>query len=103
MDMNQIMAQAQQLQAQMAAAQEELNDQEFTGSAGGGVVTAVVKGSGRVVSVEVSPDVVDPSDPEMLGDLVTAAVNAALEAASAAGAEKMSGMTGGLDLGGLLG
>ena len=103
MDMNQIMAQAQQLQAQMAAAQEELNGQEFTGSAGGGVVTAVVKGSGRVVSVEVSPDVIDPSDPEMLGDLVTAAVNAALEAASRAGAEQMSGMTGGLDFGGLLG
>lgn len=103
MDMNQLLAQAQQLQAQMAAAQGELNDEEFTGSAGGGVVTATVKGSGRVVSVEISPEVIDPSDPEMLGDLVTAAVNAALEAASAAGTEKMSGMTGGLDLGGLLG
>lgn len=103
MDMNQIMQQAQQLQAQMAAAQEELNQQEFTGSAGGGVVTATVKGTGRVVSVEVAPDVIDPSDPEMLGDLVTAAVNAALDAANAATAEKMGGMTGGMDLGGLLG
>ncbi len=103
MDMNQIMAQAQQLQAQMAAAQEELNQRTFTGTAGGGVVTATVLGSGRVVSVEVSPEVIDPSDPEMLGDLVTAAVNAALDAANAAAAETMGGMTGGMDLGGLLG
>jgi hypothetical protein len=103
MDMNQIMAQAQQLQAQMAAAQEELNQRTFTGTAGGGVVTATVLGSGRVVSVEVSPEVIDPSDPEMLGDLVTAAVNAALDEANAAAAEKMGGMTGGMDLGGLLG
>ena len=103
MDMNQLMAQAQQLQAQMAAAQQELEQETFDGSAGGGVVTATVKGSGRVVSVEISPDVIDPSDPEMLGDLVVAAVNAALDAANAAASQRMGGMTGGLDLGGLLG
>jgi len=103
MDINQLMAQAQQLQAQMAAAQAELADQSFVGSAGGGVVTATVLGSGKVVSVEIDPEVIDPSDPEMLGDLVTAAVNSALDAAAKAAGDQLGGMTGGLDLGGLLG
>ena len=87
----------------MASAQDELAKQSFSGSAGGGVVTATVLGSGKVVSVEVSPDVIDPSDPEMLGDLVTAAVNAALEEANKAASDQMGGMAGDMDLGGLLG
>ena len=103
MDIQKLMAQAQQLQAQMAAAQAELAEQTFEGSAGGGVIKASVLGSGRVTSVDISPDVIDPSDPEMLGDLVTAAVNAALDAAAKAAEEQMGGATGGLDLGGLLG
>lgn len=103
MDIQKLMAQAQQLQAQMAAAQAELADQSFEGSAGGGVITATVLGSGRVLAVDISPDVIDPSDPEMLGDLVTAAVNAALEAAAKATEAQLGGVTGGLDLGGLLG
>jgi DNA-binding YbaB/EbfC family protein len=103
-DMRQILAQAQKMQQELAAAQEQLATQQFEGSAGGGVVTAVVTGSNRVVSVDISPDVIDPSDPEMLGDLVVAAVNAAMQAASEATEDRLGGLGGGgLDLGGLFG
>lgn len=102
-DLQRLMQQAQQMQAQLQSAQAELATQEFRGSAGGGVVTATVLGSGKVVSVEISPSVIDPDDPEMLGDLVTAAVNAAIDTASAAAESQMGGLTDGLDLGGLLG
>ena len=102
-DLQRLMQQAQQMQAQLQSAQAELATQEFTGSAGGGVVTATVLGSGKVVSVAIDPSVIDPEDPEMLGDLVTAAVNAAIDTASAAAESQMGDVTGGLDLGGLLG
>ncbi len=97
------MQQAQQMQAQLQSAQADLAQQTFEGSAGGGVVKAVVLGSGRVVSVDISPEVIDPSDPEMLGDLVTAAINAALDVAGQAANDQIGGLAGGMDLGGLLG
>ncbi len=103
-NMQQIMKQAQKMQAYMLAAQEQLAAEEFTGSAGGGAVTAVVTGAARVVRVDITPEVIDPSDPEMLGDLVVAAVNAALDTASAATNDRLGGLAGGLGgLGGLLG
>ncbi len=91
------------MQEQILAAQEELAGQTFEATAGGGVIKAVVSGSQRVVSVEVQPEVIDPDDPEMLGDLVVAAVNSALETAAEAADSQLGGMTGGMDLGGLLG
>lgn len=92
------------MQEQMASVQQELAEAEFEGTAGGGVVKAVVTGAGRVVSVDIDPEVIDPDDPEMLGDLVVAAVNQALTAASEAAEQQMGGIAGGLDgLGGLLG
>lgn len=91
------------MQAQLAAAQADLASREFQGSAGGGVVTATVKGSGEVLAVNIDPSVVDPDDAEMLGDLVAAAVNSALNSVSEVAAQQMGGLTGGLDLGGLLG
>lgn len=97
------MKQAQKMQEQLATAQAELAEREFQGSAGGGVVTASVKGSGEVLTVNIDPSVIDPDDPEMLGDLVVAAINAALRGVSDVAAEQMGGLTGGLDLGGLLG
>lgn len=100
-DMRQLMKQAQKMQEDLMAAQSELAEQTFEGSAGGGVVKATVKGSNEVVSVEISPDVIDPDDPELLGDLVVAAVNAAMNEASKAAEESMGGLAGGL--GGLLG
>ncbi|MBK5267537.1 MAG: YbaB/EbfC family nucleoid-associated protein [Acidimicrobiia bacterium] len=102
-DMRQLMKQAQKMQEQLATAQAELAEREFQGSAGGGVVTAIVKGSGEVLTVNIDPSVIDPDDPEMLGDLVVAAINTALRGVSDVAAEQMGGLTGGLDLGGLLG
>lgn len=102
-DMGQLMKQAQKMQEQLAAAQADLASREFQGSAGGGVVTATIKGSGEVLAVNIDPSVIDPDDAEMLGDLVAAAVNSALNSVSEVAAEQMGGLTGGLDLGGLLG
>jgi hypothetical protein len=102
-DMRQLMAQAQQMQQQMMAAQEALAAKTYEGTAGGGVVTAVVKGSGELLSVTFDPAVLDPDDPEMAGDLVVAAVNQALAAMTADAEASMGGLAGGMDLGGMLG
>jgi DNA-binding YbaB/EbfC family protein len=102
-DMRRLMQQAQKMQQELASAQAELAEQEFEGSAGGGVVKATVRGSGEVVRVDIDPSVIDPEDAEMLGDLVTAAVNAALGTVSDAAQNQIGDVTGGLDLGGLLG
>ena len=102
-DMRQLMQQAQQMQAQMAQAQEELAAKTYVGTAGGGVVKATVKGSGELVSVEFDASVLDPDDPEMAGDLVVAAVNQAMQQANDDAGNAMGGLTGGMDLGGLLG
>lgn len=100
-NMQQIMKQAQQMQAQLMAAQAQLAEMTFEGSAGGGMVKAVVRGSNELISVEVDPSVIDPTDPEMLGDLVVAAVNGAMRSAAEAAESEMGGLAGGL--GGLLG
>ena len=99
--MNQLMKQAQKMQAEMAAAQDALAEATVEGSAGGGMVKVVVTGAGEVQSVRISPDVVDPDDVEMLEDLVMAAVSDGLRRANELAAERMGGVTGGLDLGGL--
>ena len=98
---NQMMKQVQKMQADMAAAQDALADATVEGSAGGGMVKVVVTGAGEVQSVRISPDVVDPEDVEMLEDLVLAAVSDGLRRAQELAAEKMGGVTGGLDIGGL--
>jgi hypothetical protein len=101
--MQQIMQQAQQMQQQMMAAQEALAFKTFEGTAGGGVVKAVVKGTGELLSVDFDAGVLDPDDPEMAGDLVVAAVNQALAAMSADAESSMGSLAGGMDLGGMLG
>jgi len=102
-DMRKLMQQAQQMQEQMVAHQEQLAAQTFQGTAGGGVVKATVTGRGSLVSIEIDPEVIDPQDPEMLGDLIVAAANQALAAANEAAQAGVGGIAGGLDLGGLLG
>ncbi len=99
--MNQMMRQMQQMQDDMAKAQAALAEQTVEGTAGGGVVKAVVSGTGELRSVSISADVVDADDVEMLEDLVVAAVNEALRAAQGLQAEKMGAVTGGMDLGSL--
>ena len=97
------MQQAQQMQQQLQAAQAALQDKTYEGSAGGGLVKAVVKGTGDLVSVAFDPSVLDPEDPELVGDLVVAAVNAAMAEATKDASAGLGDVTGGLDLGGLLG
>ncbi len=79
--MNQMMRQVQKMQADMAAAQESLAAETIEASVGGGMVTAVVSGTGDLQSVSISPEVVDPDDVEMLEDLVVAAVVEAMRMA----------------------
>ncbi len=102
-DMRQLMQQAQQMQQELQKTQSDLSERTYEATAGGGVVKAVVRGSGELVSVEFDPSVLDPEDPEMAGDLVVAAVNSALKMASDDAGQAMGGLAGGLDLGGLLG
>ena len=102
-DMRQLMKQAQKMQEDMAAAQAKLAEQSFEGTAGGGMVKAIVTGAQELVEVKISPEVVDPDDVEMLEDLVVAAVRSAIEASTNAASESLGGLAGGLDMGGLLG
>ena len=81
-NMQQLMRQAQKMQQDMQRAQEELQAREFSATAGGGMVTAVVNGAKQLTKLTISPDCVDPDDVEMLEDLVTAAVNEALRNAA---------------------
>lgn len=99
--MRQIMKQAQQMQEQLAKTQAELAERTFEGSAGGGMVKAVVTGVPELVELEISPEVVDPDDIEMLQDLVVAAVRQAMDEAAKTTSEEFGGLTGGLD--GLIG
>ena len=93
--MNALMKQAQKMQQDMERMQEELAQREFSASAGGGAVTAVVCQK-AVKSLTISPEVVDPEDVEMLADLVTAAVNEALRLCEDTTAEEMKKITGGM-------
>jgi hypothetical protein len=95
---NNMMKQVQKMQADMLAAQQALATMEVEGSAGGGMVKAVVTGSGELRSVSISADVVDPDDIEMLEDLVVAAVAEAMRASQELQSEQMGPVTGGLDL-----
>ena len=96
---------AMKMQQDMARIQEELAVTEIDGSAGGGVVRAVVTGKQELKSVKIDPAAVDPADIEMLQDLVVAAINDALEASRQLAEQRMGALTGGLGagLGGLLG
>lgn len=102
-DMSQLLRQAQQMQEQMLKAQEELAARTYEGRSGGGAVKVVATGGGRIDSIHIDSALIDPTDPEMLGDLIVVAANQALEAASSDASKAMGGLTGGLDLGSLLG
>jgi len=101
MGMGNLQRMALQMQQEMAQIDAELKTAEVEGTAGGGVVRAVVTGKQSLVSITIDPSAVDPSDVDMLQDLVTAAVNEALEASRRLAEQKMgalSAMTGGLGL-----
>ena len=93
--------QAQKMQQDMLRMQEELENKTYTATTGGGMVSAAVNGKHEVVDLKINPDAVDPDDIEMLQDMVIGAVNVAMRAADADSANRMSQLTGGLNLGGL--
>ena len=101
MGMANLQRMAQQMQQEMQRIEGELRDAHVDGSAGGGVVKAVVTGKQELVSVTIDPAAVDPSDIEMLQDLIVAAVNDALRASRQMAEEKMAAVTGGLRIPGL--
>jgi DNA-binding YbaB/EbfC family protein len=78
MDMNKMLEQVQQMQAQMQQAQEELKNETVQASAGGGMVTVTATGGGEIKEIKIDPKAIDPNDPELLEDMVVAAVNEAL-------------------------
>ena len=92
-NLQQLARQAQKMQEKMEQITAELEVKEYTAASGGGAVKATVTGKMEVKSVEIEPDVIDPDDAEMLGDLVTAAVNEALRAAAAEREEKMGAVS----------
>ena len=100
-DMNQLLQQAQQMQAQMQQAQEELAHETVEASAGGGMVTVKATGAGDLVEIKIDPKAIDPDDPELLEDTVLAAVNEALRSAQALVQSRLGGTLGSLGLPGL--
>ena len=97
-NMNQVVAQAQKMQRQIEMAQAEIQEMRFTGTAGGELVKVVVTGKHQLESVEIAKEVVDPEDIEGLQDLIIAAANQALEQIDKTNQERISSITGGLQL-----
>src|SRR5215204_4437959 len=102
-DMNQLLRQAMALQEQLAAAQQEATERAVEGTAGGGLVRITMTGGGEARSVTISPEAIDPDDPELLEDLVLAALRDVLHRIQELQASSLEVLTGGLDLGALTG
>ena len=102
-DLGGLLKQAQKMQRQVQEIQEDLAKTEYAGSAGGGVVKAVVDGQRQLKNLTIQPEAVDPAEVEMLEDLVLAAVSDALKQAEEAASKAMKGVTGGLGMPGMPG
>ena len=99
--MSALLAQAQQMQQQLLAAKDQLAEEQVSGSAANGLVTATLSGTGALLHLDIRPEAVDPADTETLADMIVAAVRAAAENADRLARERLGGLTG--DLGGQLG
>ena len=99
--MNRFMRQAQELQAKLAKAQQELGNLTLEASSGGGVVKVTIDGQQNIQSVKISPEVINPDDVELLEDLVLTAVREAIAKSQEAAAQRLGGLTGGLKIPGL--
>lgn len=97
-----MMKQAQKMQARMAEMQEKLKEETVDASAGGGVVRVVLSGDVRVLEIHIDPSAVDPDDVELLEDMITAAMNEAIRAAQELSATRMAGITGGMNIPGMM-
>ena len=93
-NMNQILKQAQQMQAEMAKAQEQLKNEVVEASAGGGMVKVTRTGDMQLREIKISPEAVDPEDVDLLQDMVTAAVNEAMRSAQELASNRMGGIAG---------
>ena len=100
-NMNQMIKQAQKMQEDMATLQADLEAREYTATSGGGAVTATVDGKHLIKSLKINADIIDPDDAEMIEDLVTVAVNEAINNAIKTAEEEMGAITGGLNLPGM--
>jgi DNA-binding YbaB/EbfC family protein len=96
MDFEKLMQQAQQMQEQMTKAQEELAGETVEASAGGGMVTVKATGALEITEIKISPEAIDPDDPELLADMVLAAVNEAMRSAQQLVEKRLGGAMGGL-------
>lgn len=101
-NLQQLARQAQKMQEEMEAVSEELEAKEYTATSGGDAVKAVVTGKLEIKELTIKPEVIDPEDAEMLGDLVTAAVNEALRAAIDEKDTRMEELSGGISIPGML-
>lgn len=95
-DVNALMKQAQQMQTEMMAAQEKLKDETVEASAGGGMVKVTMGGDLTLREITIDPEAIDPEEPELLAEMVQAAVNEGLRAAQELASSKLGGITGGL-------
>ncbi len=102
MNYGKLMKQAQQMQAKMGQVQEELKRETVEASAGGGTVKVVITGDLEIRSITIDPAAIDPEDVDLLQDMVAAAVNEAIRSAQELAAKKMSAVTGGMNIPGLL-
>lgn len=100
-NMNQMLKQAQKMQEDMATLQEDLEQREYTATSGGGMISVTVDGKHLIKSIKISPDAVDAEDTEMLEDLITVAVNEAVNNAIKTAEEEMGAVTGGLNIPGM--
>ena len=100
-NMQSMIKQAQKMQEDMAALQEELDAREYDISAGGGVVNVKINGKKEILEVKLSPEIVDPDDIETLEDLIVAGVNEAIKKVEAISAEEMQKITGSIGLPGM--
>jgi DNA-binding YbaB/EbfC family protein len=96
-----MLQQLQKLQEEMVKTQEALGDETVTVTAGGGAITVVISGHQKIQSITIEPEVVDPDDVEMLQDLVTAAVNEAIDKSQQLATDRLGALTGGLSIPGL--
>ena len=96
-----MMRQAQELQAKLAKAQQELGNATVEASSGGGAVKVTINGQQKIQSVKISPEVINPDDVELLEDLVLTAVSEAITKSQELAAQHLEGLTGGLKIPGL--
>ena len=98
-NMNAMLKQAQKMQEDMAALQEELDNREYDISAGGGVVGVKINGKKEILSIDIKPEIVDPDDIETLSDILVAAVNEAIKRVEDTNSSEMAKITGNMGMG----